>query len=204
MDRARPNPRAGPVTGALERPSQHSPENRKAEQRSDPHDAQRSARALLRSAHAAERQFQHAAQLDERHHLRAGLLAEARRSFAIASALIDARFADRRRALADISDANARAAAAQQITLEQRAEHDQLATTHRQTVRALRRAAQQPLALRHRGERRALSLGQRHQRAVLGIILQKMRPRPLQDHETWLTRRVRIAPAFLRAGKRST
>lgn len=204
MDRARPFSRPGPVTGALERPSQHSPENRKADDRRPPQDERKSARVSLRSAHLAERQLQFAAQHAERQQTLASLLTATDQSRVMALAVVDARFAERRRLLAQIADPNARAAAERQLALEQSAEHSQLAQQHRHAVRALRTASMQPLSLRHRSERRSLTIRQRHQRGVLGVILRQLRPLPLQSHHVPGARRLRIDTSFLSAGRRST
>lgn len=204
MDRARPFPRPGPVTGALERPSQHSPENRKADDRRKPQDERKSARVSLRSAHLAERQFQFAAQHAERQHTLASLLAATDQSRSIALAVVDARFAERRRLIALIADPNARAAAERQLALELSAEHSQLAQQHRHAMRALRNALLQPLSQRHRSERRSLTIRQRHQRGVLGVILRQLRPLPLEPHHVPGVRRLRIDPSFLYAGRRAT
>lgn len=147
--------------------------------------------------------LQSASQRAERHNLLAALIAEARRGRALTLAMVDARFADRRRQLALIADPATRAAAALQIAIEQMAEQNQLATQHRYSLRQLRQGLLTPLAKRHRSERTRRHARHRHQRAVLGVILQQMRPKPLQDRTAPAPRRLHITAASRLASRRS-
>ena len=187
----------------MERPSRTPLEKRTAIERlKEGRDELKVVRKAIVGAHATLRMLLHAAQLAERREALASLRAGARIARDAESATIGARFAECRRHLAMIVDANARAAAEQQLAMEERAEHMQLALRQQAIGRDQRRATLQPLYARQRQERRSLALRQRHERAVLGVMLQQMRPRPLTGGTSSDTRRLTPARKPVPAGGR--
>ena len=158
----------------LERPSQQSPENRKADK-----DALRSLRATLRSLHLAEQAVQRAAQAAERRGASAADRIAGKALRASENASLSAKYSDRRRQLAAIADETAQAAAEQQLAIEESAERAQLALRRLGQAAIARRAASQRIGLAQSGERRHLLARQRHQRVVLAVVLARLRPKPL-------------------------
>lgn len=174
--RSRQGLRAGPVTGPLDRPSQGAPENRKASELI--HDARRpvrhgirSARRTVRSIHVAEDELQAAAQAAERRRALAAVDAGLRSKHASRVAAVVSRFADRRAALAYITDTGTRAAMIRQIAAEEANELARLAVEHAAEKRHLKRQVLTNINSKHRELRRRLRQRQRHQRASVAVQL---------------------------------
>lgn len=185
MEGARPRQGlgAGPVTGALERPSQGAPEKRKATSRSvietarSERDARRNVRQTLASIHAAERQLPAATHLVERRQAVQAVDAGLQAQHASRIAAVIARFAGRRVALSEMSDPAARAAALQQLGSEEASELARLALEHAAEKRQARRAVLATTGGTHRAVRRSLQQRQRHQRAGIAVQLKAWQPR---------------------------
>ena len=172
------------MTGPLERPSQGAPENRKAEIRErSQSDVLRAARRAFASISVAEMQVLVAAQRDERSRALAAIDAGLRSQHASQTAAVVARFADRRAALDQITDAGARAAAAHRLAAEETAELARLALEHAAEKRRLKTSIVSSLAVTHRAEQRRLRLNQRRQRMGTAVRLQQLRPR-MRSNET--------------------
>jgi len=185
LERARPRQGlgAGPVAGALERPSQGAPENRKAKNRSvietagTERDALASVRQTLVSIHAAERQLQVASQLAERRQAVQAVDAALQSQNASRIAAVIARFAGRRAGVAELADPAARAAAMRQLASEEANELARLALEHAAEKRQSRRVVMASMGGTHRAARRSLQQSQRHQRAGIAVLLRAWRPR---------------------------
>lgn len=197
MEGARPRQGlgAGPVTGALERPSQGAPENRKATNRSvietarSERDALRSLRQTLVSIHAAERQLQAAGQLAERRQAVQAVDAALHSQQASRIAAVIARFAGRRAGVAELADPAARAAAMQQLGSEEANELARLALEHAAEKRQARRAVLASVSGTHRAARRSMQERQRHQRAGFAVQLRAWRPRRNAGRQSALAKR---------------
>ena len=146
-------------------------------------DVVRSARHTVRSIHAAERDLQTAGLAAERRQALAAADAGLRSLHASRVAAVVARFADRRAALMHIVDPGARAAASQQIAIEEANELARLAVEQAADKRQLRRHVLAGLSGRHRGMRRSLRRRQRHQRAGLAVPLLQLRPRVTRQRQ---------------------
>ncbi len=172
--------RKGPVTGPLDRPSQQPLETRKAADHIRPaRDAIHAARRTVASIHAAELQLLAASQRAERSQaIRAIDAALAARHTSNIAAVI-ARFADRRTALAQMIDPNARAAAAHQLAAEETAELARLALEHAAEKRQIRKSTLGSMSTRHRATRRNIGQRLRRQRLGIAVQLQTLRPRPM-------------------------
>jgi hypothetical protein len=169
--------RKGPVTGPLDRPSQQTLETRKAADHIRPRrDAVRFARKTVASIHTAELEILSAAQKAARQQTVAATDAMLSDRHASAIALVIAKFAGRRAALATTVEPGARAAAAQQLVSEETAELARLALEHAAEKRAQRKAVTAPLLARQRAERRALRHRLRRQRAVVAVLVGAARP----------------------------
>ena len=183
--RQRQRVRTGPVTGPLDRPSQQPPETRKAADHIRPRrDAIRFARKTVASIHAAELEILSAAQEAARRQAVKAADAALSNRHASSIALVVAKFASRRAALAAIAEPNARAAAAQQLATEETAELARLALQHAAEKRALRQAITAPLVVRHRAERRALRQRLRRQRVVVAVLVRIARPATMPTGST--------------------
>ena len=175
--------RKGPVTDASAQPSRSILENRKASEHVRPaRDASRFARRTVASIHSAELEILDAAQRAARR--QAVKAADATLSAHHASnvAAVIAKFAGRRAALVQMTDPNARAAAAHQLATEETAELARLALEHAAEKRAHREAATAPLLTRHHAERRVLRQRLRRQRVVVAVQLQMLCPRPAKSN----------------------
>lgn len=180
MEGARPRQRlgTGPVTGPLERPSQRAPENRKAAEQARPaRDPIRAARRAVGSIHTAEQQLLSAAQREERDRAVRAIDAGLAGRHAGNVAAVVARFADRRAALAMMTDPNVRAAAAQRLAAEEAHELARLALEHAAEKRRLRNSVLASMGVLHRSARRALCQRLRRQRVGIAVQLQALRPR---------------------------
>ena len=166
------------MTGVAHWPERGSPETRTAIQLlRDSRDPIRAARRTVIAIHAAERELQSASLAAERRQALAAVDAGLRSLHASRIAAVVSRFADRRTALVQISDPGARAAASQQIALEEANELARLAIEHADEKRRLRLSVRGSLNGKQRTARRNLQRHQRHQRAGLAVQFQKLRPR---------------------------
>ncbi len=178
------------MTGHLERPSQGTQENRKANQDRGYRQHRRlSAGASMRGLHRAEMDLLIAAQRAARHAALQTIDAALNARHASATAAVVARFAGQRAALTDL-DAGARAAALHRLSAEEAQELAQLALAHAAERRALKRAAVQAMVPTQKAARQGLRRASRRQRAVLAIAL---RPR---IHKRAEISRARARPPF--------
>jgi len=130
---------------------------------------------------AAEMQMLVAAQRDERLRAMCAIDGNLSAQLASATAAVIARFADRRAALLQLTNPDARAAAAGRCAIEETAELASLAVAHAAEKRRLKQAVASSLASIHRAARRSLRQCQRHQRMGMAVRLQTLRarmPRP--------------------------
>ena len=166
------------MTGVAHWPERGSPETRTAIQSlRDSRDPARAARRTVIAIHAVERELQSASLAAERRQALAAVDAGLRSLHASRIAAVVSRFADRRAALAQMTDPGARAAASQQIALEEANELARLAVEHAGEKRRLRHSVLANLGGNHRAVRRNLRQRQRHQRAGLAVQLHALRPR---------------------------
>lgn len=176
--RQRQRVREGPVTGPLDRPSQQPLETRKAADHIRPRrDAIRFARKTVASIHTAELYLLAASQRAERSQaIRAIDVALSVRHASNIAAVIT-RFAGRRLALTELTDPNARAAAAHQLAAEETAELARLALEHAAEKRRLRKSTLGSMATAHRAVRCTLRQRLRRQRVGIAVQLQALQPR---------------------------
>ena len=107
-------------------------------------------------------------------------------------AAVIAKFAGRRAALVQITDPNARAAAAHQLATEETAELARLAIEHAAEKRRLRHATLATLAIAHRPARRTLRQRQRRQKIGIAVQLQALLPQStVRSHPRATSRAVR-------------
>ena len=166
--------------GPLDRPSQQPLETRKAADHIRPAgNAIRAARKTVASIHAAELQLLAASQRAERSQAIRAIDAALSAHHASNIAAVIARFADRRTALAQLVDPNARAAAAQQLAAEETAELARLALEHAAEKRQLRKSTLGSMSTRHRATRRYIGQRLRRQRVGIAVQLQSLLPRPM-------------------------
>ena len=166
------------MTGVAHWPERGSPETRRAIQSlRDSRDPIRVARRTIISIHAAERELQSASLVVERRQALAAVDAGLRSLHASRIAAVVSRFADRRAALAMMTDPGARAAAGQQIAMEEANELARLAVEHAGEKRRLRHSVLASLRGNQRAVRRNLRQRQRHQRAGFAIQLHALRPK---------------------------
>lgn len=184
------------MTGALERPSQRSPETRTAiEQLKEDRDELRLARRVVASTHAAQRMLLAATQLAERHQALALSGAEQAAQKSVSARAIAAKYANLLARVFDCGDAKAAAAARERIRIEEAIELGQLDLSASQRASARRKTLVATLRLRQRLERAALAHRQRRQRAMLAIAIGRLRPAP------WPARPVRIIRSKLKAAR---
>lgn len=117
-----------------------------------------------------------AAQRDERSRELAAIDAGLRSQHASQTAAVIARFADRRTALDQITDAGARVAAAHRLAAEETAELARLALEHAAEKRRSKTSIVSSLVVTHRAERRSRRQSQRRQRMGIAVRLQQLRP----------------------------
>jgi hypothetical protein len=170
----------GPLTGFLERPSQGAQENRKAINRKDAdartteRDQIKASRGALNSAHRAEQKLMLARHAAELRHLIDGARAQAAAYRSSMLAAVTIKYAERLARVFDSGDAKSAWAARERLKLEEAIEIAQLRMTsdrdHGNSLRSLVAA----LRVSQRGERHGLTLRQRHQRAVLGVLLRRI------------------------------
>ena len=80
------------------------------------------------------------------------------------------------RRAAQMADPGTRAAASQQIAMEEANELARLAVEHAAEKRRLRQSVLASLGGKHRSARRSLQQRQRHQRAGVAVLLRALRP----------------------------
>lgn len=131
----------------------------------------------MASIHTAELQLLAASQRAERSQAIRAIDAALSARHASNIAAVIARFAGRRVALTELTDPNARAAAAHQLAAEETAELARLALEHAAEKRTLRKATTAPLFAIHRAQRRSLNQSLRRQRMGIAVQLQALRPR---------------------------
>jgi hypothetical protein len=158
------------VTGALERPSQGAPENRKAaEDRRPGLDLVRGTRRALTSLAAADMQVLVAAQRDARNRALSALTAALGAAHGSQRASVVALYAARRAAAASISDPVARKAAILSLVQEEAAELARLAVAHAQERRRLTQETLAALGLAHRAARLSHRRASRRTKIVMVI-----------------------------------
>ena len=166
------------MTGVAHWPERGSPETPTAIQSlREARDPIRAARRTVISIHAAERELQATSLAVERRQALASVDAGLRSLHASRIAAVVSRFADRRAALAMMTDPSARAAASRQIALEEANELARLAVEHAGEKRRLRHSVLANLGGNHRAVRRNLRQRQRHQRAGIAVQLHALRPK---------------------------
>ena len=166
------------MTGVAHWPERGSPETRTAIQSlTEARDPVRAARRTIISIHAAERELQSVSMAAERRQALAAVDAGLRSLHAGRIAAVVSRFADRRAALAMMVDPGARAAASQQVAMEEANELARLAVEHAGEKRRLRHSVLASLGSKHRAVRRNLRQRQRHQRAGFAIQLHVLQPK---------------------------
>ena len=170
------------MTGAAHWPERGSPETRTAPQsfrgnQKHARDPVRLARRTIASMHAAERELQSVSLAAERRQALAAVDVGLRSLHASRIAVVVSKFADRRAALVHIADAGTRAAASQQIAMEEANELARLSIEHTAEKRRLRSSVLASLGGKHRAVRRTLRRRQRYQRAGYALQLQQLRPR---------------------------
>ena len=139
-------------------------------------DAVRFARKTVASIHNAELEILSAAQNAAQQQAVKAADAALSDRHASAIALVIAKFAGRRAALATIAEPGARAAAAHQLAAEETAELARLALEHAAEKRAQRKAVTAPLLARHRAERRTLRQRLWRLRSVVAVLVRAARP----------------------------
>jgi hypothetical protein len=172
---------AGPLTGSLERPSQGAQENRKAANRKDidtrrsERDAVRSARAALVGLHRAEMQIMVARHGAERRHVVEAARASASALRAATTEAITAKYAERLARIFDSGDARCAWSARERLKLEEAIEMAQAMLAVGRATAESRRSMLAALRITHRAERGGLAERQRRQRAVLAVLLGRLR-----------------------------
>ncbi len=99
-------------------------------------------------------------------------------------AAVVSKYAHRRVALTHMVDAGARAAASQQIAMEEANELARLAVEHAGEKRQARKQVLSGLGGRHRSARRSLRRRQRLQRAGVAVQLRMLQPTTVADQTT--------------------
>lgn len=168
------------MTGVAHWPERGSPETRTApqsfrENQMHGRDPVRLARRTIASIHAAERELQGDSLAAERQLALAALDAGLRSLHASRVAAVVSKFADRRAALVHMTDAGARAAASQQIALEEANELARLAVEHAAEKRRLRISVLGGIHQKQKRARRNLRRRQRHQRVGIAVLLRPLR-----------------------------
>lgn len=164
------------MTGSLERPSQGALENRKAsEARNDERDAVRSARVALVGAHKIEMQIMLARHASERRHVIGVTRAAAASARSGVMRMIAAKYADKLARVFDSGDAQSAYAARERLQLEEAIETAQATLAMARMNSDSRGSVLIALRTTQRAERQGLSIRQRRQRAVLGVVLASRR-----------------------------
>ena len=169
----------GPVTGASDRPSRSPLENRTAaEFRQERQSARARGRKAFVALHNAEMDLLVASQRAARHAALRAIDAALSSRHASAIAIVVARFADRRAALAAMSDTE-RNAALRQLAVDEAHELARLALELASEKRAMRKASLLSMAVMHRAARRNLGLRNRRQRISVSVQQGRVwRPEP--------------------------
>ena len=167
------------MTGVAHWPERGSPETRTAPQsfrETNKHsrDPVRLARRTIASIHAAERELQGDSLAAERRQALVAVDAGLRSLHTSRVAAVVSRFADRRAALVHMTDAGARAAANQQVALEEANELARLAVEHVAEKRRMRSSVLGSIQRKQKLARRNLRRRQRHQRAGLAVLLRAL------------------------------